>query len=476
MGKIELAGRRIGGDIGIGAGHLLLILTDDLGAEFVLSAYTDNNLFSGNLYVETHEGSAWVPAALSTEASIDPDLFDRVEVDFAGRDPEAVAEILNQHAFNLNGEDLSYSALNQNSNSVIGSLLDLVGIDVDDFLPNPPDVGFLGFVSRDELITFDYALEGSDDGDLIRGRGNVQHLQGLGGNDTLSAGDGDDALVGGQGDDLLDGGSGTDTAFFSGAQSSYTLILSSGHAMVADRRTDGNGTDTLTAIELLDFETDLLGQPFDLRVFGGMASLDPQDIDDLIELYIAYFNRAPDALGLNFWGTAMANGLSRPDMAALFVDQPETTGLYPPEMTDEAFASAVYANVLGRTPDEAGTSFWAGLLETGVLTRNQFILEVLDGARSDLKPELGQAFVDQQRADRDYLDAKTGIGSVFAVDRGLSDVDDAAAVMAMFDGTEMGIAAALAAIEGHYAVARDPVSGEFLMPLLGVHDDPMGIA
>ncbi len=58
MASIEIAGRRVGQDVSTGAGHLALILTDDLGAEFILSAYTDNTLFSGELFIETYGQSA----------------------------------------------------------------------------------------------------------------------------------------------------------------------------------------------------------------------------------------------------------------------------------------------------------------------------------------------------------------------------------------------------------------------------------
>ena len=58
------------------------------------------------------------------------------------------------------------------------------------------------------------------------------------------------------------------------------------------------------------------------------------------------------------------------------------------------------------------------------------------GAKSDLKPELGQDFVDQQLVDRELLTNKTDIGAYFAVHKGMSDVNNASAAMALYDGTE----------------------------------------
>ena len=66
--------------------------------------------------------------------------------------------------------------------------------------------------------------------------------------------------------------------------------------MIADRRGDGNGPDTLVDVELLDFDIDLLASPFDLPTFGGLAGLSASNFESFIEIYIAYFNRSPDAL------------------------------------------------------------------------------------------------------------------------------------------------------------------------------------
>jgi len=296
-------------------------------------------------------------------------------------------------------------------------------------------------------------------------------LNGSSGSDYLRSYTGADRLEGGAGNDVLDGGPGTDTAVYSGDQASYTLTLSPTSTTVEDRRVDGNGTDELIDMELLDFDSGDV-DPFDLTVFGGPTTLSQENFESFIELYIAYFNRAPDAVGLNFWGTAFANGTTLEEMATLFIDQPETVAAYPEGTSNTVFAETVFNNVLGRTPDQAGLDFWVGVLDAGDVTRDQFILEVLRGAKSELKPEEGQAFVDQQLADRDFLTNKTDIGAYFAVHKGMSDVDNAAAAMALFDGSEASIDTAVSTIDDYYADALDPETGEFIMQVVGVLDDP----
>lgn len=297
--------------------------------------------------------------------------------------------------------------------------------------------------------------------DVIVGGSDADSISALGGNDTIT---------GGGANDEINGGGGVDTAVYSGSQNSYALILSPDATTLIDRRADGNGTDTLTSIEFIDFDTDAFGGPYQLYL--GMSGLSAAAFESFIELYIAYFNRAPDANGLNFWGTAFANGTSLELMATFFIDQVEFRSTYPSGTSNEAFATAVYNNVLGRTPDQDGIDFWVGALDSGNVTRDQFILDALRGAKSELKPELGQDFVDQQLADRAYLENKVDIGALYAVHYGMSDVANAVAAMALYDGSSSSIDDAVNQIGTYYDAALDPTNGEFLIQVTGVLDSP----
>lgn len=308
--------------------------------------------------------------------------------------------------------------------------------------------------------------------DSLIGNSFADFINGAAGDDSLEGNAGNDTLEGGAGQDALDGGAGSDTAVYSGAQTSYTLTLAPGSTTLTDRRADGNGTDTLTDMEFLDFDTDLLDGPFNLTTFAGLAGLSGADLETFIELYIAYFNRAPDAVGLSFWGTAFANGTTLQEMAGHFIDQDETRATYPDNLSDSDFATAVYNNVLGRIADQAGFDFWVGVLESGAVGRDQFILSVLEGAKATPPEGATQDFIDQQLADQAYLEAKTDLGAYYAVHKGMSDVGNASAAMALFDGSDNSLTDARNAIDQFHADALDPNNGEFLMPLVGVLDTP----
>ena len=191
-------------------------------------------------------------------------------------------------------------------------------------------------------------------------------------------------------------------------------------------------------------------------------------MESFIELYIAYFNRAPDAVGLNFWGTAFANGTSLQQIAALFIDQQETRQTYPDSMSTDDFATAVYSNVLGRRADQDGFDFWTQALETGAVARDQFILAILEGAKTPPQGQMSNSFLAQQTADRQYLADKTDIGAYFSVHRGMSDVSNAQSAMSLFDGTASSFDRSIGLVDD---LARDG-TGEFLMPLVGVLEEP----
>jgi len=318
--------------------------------------------------------------------------------------------------------------------------------------------------------TYLYALDrienlgGSDGADRLTGDAGDNRLEGLAGDDTIEGGAGDDHIV---------GGSGNDIAIYEGASTQFTVRYSvaEGETFIIDR-TGTEGTDTGGTNTLLFSDTD-----FTLFADGATyfpdATLTEQNFTSLVELYIAYFNRAPDAIGLNFWTLAFVNGTSLDQAAAFFFDQPETRALYGQTIDPAVFVNAVYQNVLGRGADDVGLGFWEGALRDGSVSEGQFIRDFLQGARAEAPPGASAEFVAQQNADRAFLDTKTDIGVNFAAIRGMSDVDNANAVMSLFDGSAASLNAARTAADDAFdqAIATDG-SGEFLVQLIGVVDDP----
>jgi hypothetical protein len=102
--------------------------------------------------------------------------------------------------------------------------------------------------------------------------------------------------------------------------------------------------------------------------------------DLITELYVGYFNRAPDPAGLAFWSQALNDGVSFAEIANHFANSNEFIAIYPGLGGDgssySSFVTEVYNNVLNRNPDAAGLSFWTEQLQSGAVTPASFIVEV----------------------------------------------------------------------------------------------------
>ncbi len=155
-------------------------------------------------------------------------------------------------------------------------------------------------------------------------------------------------------------------------------------------------------------------------------------------------------------------------MGGRSAQQQEMTTLYPDDLSNFHFISQIYQIVLGRMPDMNGLLFWDSALESGSVSRSDFILDLLIGAKANLPLTAHESLLSQQAEDQQYLELKTDLGAIYALERGLSDLDGAALVMAMFDGTTASFEAATALIDDLHTAALDPVNGSFLMPLVGV--------
>jgi Ca2+-binding RTX toxin-like protein len=278
-----------------------------------------------------------------------------------------------------------------------------------------------------------------------------------------------DQMTGTSGNDLIDGLDDHDTLAFTANRASYSITLSQQGIIVDDRRTDGDGTDQIANIETLAF----LDNDWPLDVFSDVTTLSQAEFSTFIEMYIAYFNRAPDAEGLFFWANALSNGTSLEEIAALFFDQDETRSIYGEEITDlQGFAQQVYQNVLGRAFDQEGLDFWVSVLQSGAVALPTFMLEIIRGAKAPAAEDASQAFKDQKAADVAYLSNKADLGTYFSAIKGMSDVENARAAMTLFNGSADSITTAKNAIDGYYADALDAQNGEFLISVVGVVDDP----
>lgn len=286
--------------------------------------------------------------------------------------------------------------------------------------------------------------------------------------ETGVATNGDDRITSDGSSGTIDGRGGTDMFVLSGDQATYTVGFSSDLVVVEDRGGD-TGSISLRNFEWLDFNNEVApfgSEGMSIEMLDGMAHLDGGSMAALTELYIAYFNRAPDAIGLFYWGDQMAGGMSLREIAAHFFDQPETRAMYGSLDDLPSFVTAVYQNVLGRAPDAEGLAYWLDQLESdSAVTPPTFIQAIIAGAKADTGGP----------ADAAYLANKVLLGGHFAITRGMSDVADANMIMAGFDGSDASLQAGIAQSDGIHADILDGSEDGFLLQLVGITDDPFAL-
>jgi hypothetical protein len=90
----------------------------------------------------------------------------------------------------------------------------------------------------------------------------------------------------------------------------------------------------------------------------------PEDRGDQVDvLYATYLHRSADPAGRAAWLAALGAGLSETAAALQFMMSPEYTQAHPDAIS---FVTGLYADVLGRTPDEVGLSVWVGAAGLGL--------------------------------------------------------------------------------------------------------------
>ena len=135
-------------------------------------------------------------------------------------------------------------------------------------------------------------IRGTENADTISGNGLHNRLRGDAGNDTL---------MGRNGDDTLDGGAGNDTALFSGSRSNYHVTNSGTQLTIVDRRSAGEGTDTVIDVEFFNFGGTLLNlaevinHGSAVNLAGGMVFENSKTGDAVGTLAVAN----PDALSVH---------------------------------------------------------------------------------------------------------------------------------------------------------------------------------
>ncbi len=224
--------------------------------------------------------------------------------------------------------------------------------------------------------------------DTLIGNASDNFLNGNAGNDQLFGGDGNDRLMGGAGSDMLNGGNGLDTALYTEAGARYfahydAALVSGASLSVHDAQT--SDVDSLSSVEKLAFmdrnaSVDELLMAFHSRYGAFNAESDAtvslsfgmdlhhtaltEDQAYVARLY-SLFGRTPDYQGLNYWLTHQAMGSSDAEIRDGFLNSAEGIQRFS-MLGSRDFVLELYQNVLHRTGDDSGVSYWNTLLQQGL--------------------------------------------------------------------------------------------------------------
>ncbi len=199
----------------------------------------------------------------------------------------------------------------------------------------------------------------------------------LSGNDTFVGDTARNRFLASSGDDTFDGKGGVDTMVYSGAFGQYKVTVGQGAVTVADTAANRDGTDSLTAIERLQFTDTTLA--FD------------EGAGQVYRLYQAAFSRTPDKGGLSYWVDKMDDGLSLRDIVYGFINSGEFQKAYGNSLTNAQLVVQLYTNILGRAPEKAGSDYWIGELDRGTSRLDVFAAISESGENKDkLKAVIGQ--------------------------------------------------------------------------------------
>lgn len=204
-------------------------------------------------------------------------------------------------------------------------------------------------------------------------------------------------------------------AIFSGPRNNYVITRTETGLEVTDV-VGSEGTVSLsgkTCAKFSDVTVNLL-------VGDKSKTISAESLKSLIELYVAFFNRVPDADGLSYWIDQVKAGMTMDQLANHFyaaaIIYSDLTG-YSKDMTDAEFVRIIYKNALGRTgasaPPDADVQYWADHLRHGTRTKGSLVATMLYSAHTFAgDPTWG--WMPQ------LLDNKVSVGNYFAVEQGLN--------------------------------------------------------
>ncbi|MCS0615071.1 Ig-like domain-containing protein [Massilia kyonggiensis] len=153
---------------------------------------------------------------------------------------------------------------------------------------------------------------------------------------------------------ILHGGLGTDTAVFDGARSAYTVEQHEGYLVVTPAAQPAQHA-VVVNVERLQFAD------------ATEAVVNRADLSSIAGLYQTVLGRQADYLGMDFWGSAAANGVGLGEVALRMIASQEGQGRLAGAFDGNAAhdVALLYQDLFGRAGEAAGLAFWTDAMAHG---------------------------------------------------------------------------------------------------------------
>ena len=269
--------------------------------------------------------------------------------------------------------------------------------------------------------------------------------------DRLIGNSADNYLKGNAGNDYLDGVGGFNYATYNNPINKYAVtITAANETFTVSDKFGIDGTDSDINIQQLNFS----GGNLVTSDFSTVRSLSQAGIDKLVDLYVEINQRAPDSIGLIFWGARVATGETIKDVASVFLNSSEGQANYSSSLTTQQFVNAAYQSAYNRNADQGGLDYWSSMIDSGKMTRSDLFVYLSDA--SDASTD-GKTLINKMNA-----------GGYFSAIEGLNDASWSKQAIAGVDSTIASLSAAYTRIDGYATIASTDATSQLTVKLLGI--------
>ena len=159
--------------------------------------------------------------------------------------------------------------------------------------------------------------------------------------------------------------------------------------------------------------------------------------EQVSQLYIALFNRAPESAGFNYWVQRMNNGDSFAFIAQEMFNCEAARVTYPKSFTSTQIINTFYANVLGRTPDAEGLTYWKARLDEKGANPGAIITSMIDAVNGykdgdNKDADINTAALNSQK----LLNNKLAVSLNYAQTLSGDNVADATSILSLVTATD----------------------------------------